>query len=426
MENIDFVYLDKTEHIKEDEFQKTLLENQKTFAKQLENSKQYQDSLGWLDISEWAGDAAISNIMEKANLVRRDADIFVLVGVGGSNQAARAVIKALQKDDGPEIVYAGNNLSAHYGKQLIKKLENKSVYINVIAKNFETLEPGIGFRILRKYLKEKYGQDANKRIILTGTRESKMHEIAKENGYVFLTFPDNIGGRYSVLSDVGLFPMAVAGINIHSLVQGARDMQLSLHKCDLENNIALKYATYRNLFLQKGFPIEMMAFFEPQLHYFSKWWIQLFAESEGKDKKGIFPTAVNYSEDLHSVGQYVQDGQELIFETFIDVFEQNESVVLTKDDIDDKFDYLNDKDLWDINKVALEATIRAHSESGIPCLKFTLPSLNEYYFGQMFYLFEFACYISGSILGVNPFDQPGVENYKGYMFKMLGKFDGLQ
>lgn len=423
MENIDLVYLDKMEHIKKNEFDKTLLDNQKYLKNIMENSIQYQDSLGWLDISEWAGETAISNIMEKAERVRRNADVFVLVGVGGSNQAARAVIKALQNDNGPEILYAGNNISAHYVRQLLKKLKDKSVYINVIAKNFETLEPGIGFRVLREYLEGRYGEEANKRITLTGTRGSRLDEIARDNGYDFLTFPDNIGGRYSVLSDVGLFPMAVAGIDIKLLAQGAKDMQSYLHECDPKENIALRYATYRNLLLEKGYDIEMMAFFEPQLHYFSKWWIQLFAESEGKDNKGIYPVSVNYSEDLHSVGQYVQDGQKIIFETFIDVIEQNESVILTKDHIDDKFDYLNDKDFWDINKAAFEATIYAHSDSGIPCLKIILPSLNEYYFGQMFYMFEFACYVSGSILGVNPFDQPGVENYKGYMFNKLGRPD---
>ncbi|ROR25296.1 glucose-6-phosphate isomerase [Mobilisporobacter senegalensis] len=423
MENIDLVYLDKMEHIKKNEFDKTLLDNQKYLKNIMENSIQYQDSLGWLDISEWAGETAISNIMEKAERVRRNADVFVLVGVGGSNQAARAVIKALQNDNGPEILYAGNNISAHYVRQLLKKLKDKSVYINVIAKNFETLEPGIGFRVLREYLEGRYGEEANKRITLTGTRGSRLDEIARDNGYDFLTFPDNIGGRYSVLSDVGLFPMAVAGIDIKLLAQGAKDMQSYLHECDPKENIALRYATYRNLLLEKGYDIEMMAFFEPQLHYFSKWWIQLFAESEGKDNKGIYPVSVNYSEDLHSVGQYVQDGQKIIFETFIDVIEQNESLILTKDHVDDKFDYLNDKDFWDINKAAFEATIYAHSDSGIPCLKITLPSLNEYYFGKMFYMFEFACYVSGSILGVNPFDQPGVENYKGYMFNKLGRSD---
>lgn len=421
MENLDLDYMDGLQ-IK-DVFDAAIAGNLTYLKDILNNNTKYQDSLGWLNVSEWAGEAALTNIIEKADKVRIDADVFVLVGVGGSNQAARAVIEALQNFNGPEILYAGNNISAHYVNQLLKKLEGKSVYINVIAKNFETLEPGIGFRVLRKYLEDRYGLEANKRITLTGTQESRLHEIALENSYDFLIFPDNIGGRYSVLSDVGLFPMAVAGIDVKALVEGAKDMQSNLYNCDSKENIALIYATYRNLLLQKGYNIEMMAFFEPQLHYFSKWWIQLFAESEGKENKGIYPVAVDYSEDLHSVGQYVQDGQKIIFETFIDIATQNASVVLSKDHVDDRFDYLNGKDFWDINKAAFEATIGAHGDSGIPCLKLSLPSLNEYYFGQMFYLFEFACYISGSILGVNPFDQPGVENYKGYMFKKLGKFN---
>lgn len=423
MGKIDLIYLDGMQHVMKHEFDAAMADNQSYLKEILDNTTKYQDSLGWLNPSEWAGEDAVTNIIEKADEVRRKADVFVLVGIGGSNQAARAVIKALQNDDGPEILYAGNNISAHYVSQLMKKLEGKSVYINVIAKNFETLEPGIGFRVLRKYLEKRYGQEANTHITVTGTKGNRLHEISIENGYEFLEFPSNIGGRYSVLSDVGLYPMAVAGIDIKSLVQGTKDMQTNLYNCDPKENTALIYATYRNLLLQKGYNIEMMAFFEPQLHFFSKWWIQLFAESEGKDNKGIYPVAVNYSEDLHSVGQYVQDGQKILFETFIDIAEQNGSVILTKDNVDDRFDYLNGKDFWDINKAAFEATIGAHSDSGIPCLRLTLPRLNEYYFGQMFYLLEFACYISGSILGVNPFDQPGVENYKGYMFNKLGKFN---
>ncbi|MDF2820263.1 MAG: glucose-6-phosphate isomerase [Clostridiales bacterium] len=421
MEKIDLLYLDNNHQITEEELIKNLSINMDALDEIYENNSQYQDSLGWLNVEEWAGDEAISHLVKKAAQIRKEADVFVLIGVGGSNQAARAVVQALQIDNKPEILYAGNNISAHYVNKLLKKLEGKSVYINVIAKNFETLEPGIGFRVLRKYLEETYGEAAKDRITVTGTIGSSLNQVAKDNGYDFLVFPENIGGRYSVLSDVGLFPMAVAGIDIKALVQGARDMKTRLFSENNTDNIALRYATYRNLLLHKGYNLEMMAFFEEQLHYFSKWWIQLFAESEGKEGIGIYPVAVSYSEDLHSIGQYVQEGQRMIFETFIDIQEQNSSVILKKDHVEDRFDYLNDKDFWDINKVAFEATLEAHSESGIPCMKFILPRLDEYYFGQMFYMFEFACYLSGSVLGINPFDQPGVENYKGYMFKKLGK-----
>lgn len=421
MQKIEINYLDAKKHITEAEFLQHLTSNNQYLDYTKNNNKDNLDSLGWQNPEEWADEEAISKLIEKANKVRTDADVFVLIGVGGSNNSARSVIKALQTKESPKVLYAGNNISAHYVNKLLRELEGKSVYINVIAKNFETLEPGIGFRVLRSYLEKAYGKKAKERIFVTGTKGSYLHQLATEHGYEFLVFPDNIGGRYSAICDVGLFPMAVAGIDIRSIIQGAKDMRECLLSDDYSNNLALKYATYRNLLLQKGYDIEMLAFFEPQLEYFAKWWIQLFAESEGKDNKGIFPVASNYSEDLHSVGQYVQDGQKIIFETFIDIQEQNSSLILQKDHVEDRFEYLNEKDFWDINKVAFEATIGAHSDSGIPCIKLTLPALNEYYFGQMFYLFEYSCYLSGCILEVNPFDQPGVENYKKYMFDRLGK-----
>ncbi len=385
-------------------------------------SLSYQDSLGWLDCEEWAGEEAVLNLQEKARELRKSIDVFVLIGVGGSNQAARAVISALQTDRRIKILYAGNNISAHYTNELIKELEGKSVHINVIAKNFETLEPGIGFRVLRNYLEKRYGEAARSRITVTGTKGSTLHQLAQSQGYEFLVFPDNIGGRYSVLSDVGLFPMAVAGIDILSLVQGAKEMRKLLWESKPCEHIALKYATYRNLLLKKGYNIELLAMFEPQLSYFSRWWIQLFAESEGKQEKGIFPVAVNYSEDLHSVGQYVQEGQRILFETFLEIQEQNSSLILEYHYEDDYFAYLDGKDFSEINQTAFEATLGTHSSSGIPCLRISIPRLDEYYFGQLFYFFEFSCYLSGIILGVNPFDQPGVEHYKQDMFSKLGKF----
>lgn len=424
MEKVNFEIYDKMENVKKEEFHASMIKNEKHLQRMINNQNEYINDLGWFHINEWANEAAVDAIIEKANQIRKDADVFVLIGIGGSNQAARAVIKAFQNEDGPEILYAGNNISAHYVNRLLDKLKGKSVYINVIAKNFETLEPGIAFRVLRDYLIANYGQEAYKRIFVTGTANSHLHQLAKDHNYEFLTFPENIGGRYSVFSDVGLFPMAVAGIDINNLLQGAIEMEKLLFNCNPSDNIALKYATYRNLLLGKGYNIEMFASFEPQFSYFAKWWIQLFAESEGKDGKGIYPVGVNYSEDLHSIGQYVQDGQKIIFETFIDVKNSNSSLILKKDSIDDRFDYTNDKDFWDINKAAFEATLAAHSNNGIPCIRLSIPELNEFYFGQLFYLFMFSCYLSGSILDINPFDQPGVEEYKGYMFDKLGKDNG--
>lgn len=387
----------------------------------LTKEKIYENSFGWLDVDEWAGEAALKRIQDKANEVRSDADVFVLIGVGGSNQAARAVISALPKENAPEILYAGNNLSADYMNKLLKALDGKSVYIDAIAKNFETIEPGVSFRVLRQYLEKRYGSGAAGRITVTGTKGSSLYQLALDHGYTFFTFPENIGGRYSVLSDVGLFPMAVAGIDITRLVLGAKVMRKRLFAEPAAENIAFRYAVYRNLLQQKDYRLEMLSFFEPRFYYFSRWWIQLFAESEGKDGKGIYPVAGNFSEDLHSIGQFVQEGRRMIFETFLDITEKDSSLIIARDNKKDYFNYLDGKDLWNINKTAFQATFDAHHQGGIPCMKFTIPRLDEFYFGQLFYMFMFACYLSGKMLNVNPFDQGGVEDYKKNMFKVLGK-----
>ncbi|CQR47411.1 Glucose-6-phosphate isomerase [Paraliobacillus sp. PM-2] len=428
MTNFTFHYKDPL--IDKQELAEKLCQNKIYLDKAIQNLKRkkdnqsllhHEDNLGWLSVEEWAGKCAIQHMERLSAEIRDDADVFVLIGVGGSNQAARAVIKSLQQDGSPQILYLGNNMSPHYVNKMVQKLKGKSVYVNVIAKNFETIEPGIGFRILRDFLYQNYGQEANKRIIVTGTEGTWLHQLSKQHGYTFLAFPENIGGRFSVLSNVGLFPIAVAGIEIERIIEGAKDMQQLLIKDTTESNIALLYATCRNFLFQKGYDIEMLATFEPQFDYFAKWWIQLFAESEGKQDKGIFPVSVSYSEDLHSVGQYVQDGKKFIFETFLHVEKQNSSYILQSDHVKDRFDYLNGKDLWDINQSVFNATVDAHQAGGIPCLIITLPELNAYYFGQLFYFFMFSCYLSGQILDINPFNQPGVEDYKKQMFDNLGK-----
>lgn len=380
----------------------------------------YQDSQGWLDVEEWAGEEALTALEDLAGEIRQNGEVFVLIGVGGSNNAARSVIEALKQENGPKIVYGGNTLSPWAMQQMLKELEGKSVYIDCIAKNFETLEPGVSFRILRKYLYEKYGEEASKRIIATGTKGSSLEQICKDKGYRFLEFPLNIGGRYTAISNVGLLPMAVAGIDIRSLVQGAADMQRQLQKASCEENLAYRYACLRNILYKKGYRVEMLASFEPRFHWFYKWWIQLFAESEGKDNKGILPMAGEFSEELHSVGQYIQDGTPMMLETFLDVKNQQESLTVEKDFVEDFFGYLDGKDFRDINRAAYQATVAAHSEK-LPCLTLELDSLDAYHFGQLFYFFQFACYLSCKIMGVNAFDQPGVEAYKAYMFKALGK-----
>ena len=392
-------------------------------AEVLAGEEAHRDNLGWFSVDEAAGPERVDFLLEQAARVRADADAFVVIGIGGSNQAARAVVKALRPENGPAILWAGNTISACETARLLKELDGyRSVYIDCIAKNFETLEPGISFRVLRRYLEQRYGQaEAAKRIFATGTPGSTLHQLCIDNGYTFLTFPERIGGRYSVGSDVGLFPMAVAGVDVKALVQGMRDMREELHAAPAGENLALRYACLRKWMLEQGLSLEMLAFFEPRLDYFAKWWIQLFAESEGKDGTGLYPVVSSNSEDLHSIGQFIQQGSPILFETFVTVRARDASVVLPATDKKDYFDYLTGRDFWDINDTARQATMRAHSEGGIPCLELSIPAIDAHTLGELFYFFLFSCYLSCRLVGVNPFNQPGVESYKGYMFKNLGK-----
>lgn len=391
-------------------------------ARAQQGEAKYADSQGWLDVEQWAGEAVLANIEAIAQRVRASCDAFVLIGVGGSNNAARSVIEALSSTgSGPEIIYAGNTLSANALNQMLARLEGKDFAIDCIAKNFETLEPGSSFRILRKALAARYTpEQAAARVICTGTYGSSLEQLCTDNGYTFVPFPTDIGGRYTAMSYVGLLPMAVAGIDIRALVRGAADMQRQLHTGPAEENLALRYAVLRNGYYDRGYKLELLASFEPQFRWFYKWWVQLFAESEGKDGKGLFPVAAEYSEELHAVGQYIQDGAPLMFETFLDVQSRQDSLVIENDGKKDYFDYLDGKDFFDINKAAFHATVAAHSEK-LPCLIFEVPAIDAYNFGQLFYFYQFACYLSGELLGIDPFDQPGVEAYKRWMFKALGK-----
>lgn len=376
---------------------------------------------GWL--SPMKRNDAYAAMLRKAEEVRENAEVFVLVGVGGSNQAARAAIKALSRaGDGPEILYAGNTLSAHYIRGILDRIRGKSVYINVIAKNFETLEPGSHFRLLRGEMAKRYGREEMAgRVILTGTPGSRLEEIAKENGYAFLEFPPEVGGRYSALTPVGLFPMAVAGLNAGEILAGAEDMREELLAGD-GNNAAVEYAAYRNCALAAGYNQEVLGFFEPRFEYFSRWWIQLFAESEGKKGKGIFPSAGSYSEDLHSLGQYMQDGRRNLLETFLRVGDAGAEVPVPEDRaFGDGFDYLSGKDFGEISRCAERATLEAHSAGGVPCAVVSMDRIDEGSMGALFYFFMVSCAVSGKLLGINPFDQEGVEEYKRAMFKLLGR-----
>lgn len=377
-------------------------------------------SKGWLHCGEAA--VQLEAIRKKAAEIRADADVFILVGVGGSNQAARATIEALKRKEAPRVLYAGNSLSAPYLRGILDELEGKSVYIDVIAKNFETLEPGSHYRVIRSFMEKEYGPDEMaKRVTLTGTRGTRLEAIAEERGHLFLEFPRTIGGRYSAFSPVALLPMAVAGLDIDDYLRGGKDMEGELADPD-DGQIAVRYAVLRNLLFKKGFLVETLVGFEPQLAYFNKWWWQLFGESEGKGGTGILPTYALYSEDLHSIGQYMQSGQRILMETFLSVASPGASVVIEADlAMDDRFDYLNGKDFNEINRAAEEATLQAHFEGGLPCTRITVDRVDEYHFGQLFYFFMLACAISGKLLEVDPFDQEGVERYKRSLFAALGK-----
>ena len=353
--------------------------------------ERYADSQGWLDVDEWAGPEILDRTEKLAAHIRDIADTFVIIGVGGSNNSARAVVEATHPS-GARIVYAGNTLSAYELNRVIEELEGHEVVIDCIAKNFETLEPGSSFRLLRQYLVKRYGrEEASRRIVCCGTIGSPLEDLCHAEGYTFVPFATNVGGRYTALTEVHLLPLAVAGADIRALAAGAKKMQL-------------------------------LGFFEPRFRWFSKWWEQLFAESEGKDGKGIFPSSLECSEEMHSLGQYAQDGTHQLFETFIDLTTPGEgdSLVLGGTDVADAFGYLDGKDFWDINKASFTATRAAHAEV-LPVFTLEIDRIDEEHFGMLFYWFAFACYASGSLLGVNPFDQPGVEAYKRLMFEALGK-----
>lgn len=384
--------------------------------------ERYADALGWLSVDEWAGEEMLVRTEALAERIRSEADIFVVIGVGGSNNGCRSAVSALGPE-GVRLVWAGNTLSAYELNQVLKELDGHDVAIDCIAKNFETLEPGSSFRLLRQYLVERYGAaEAARRIVCTGTIGSSLDNLCRAEGYTFVPFATNVGGRYTALTEVHLLPMAVAGIDIRALVTGARTQERLLRTAPARENAAFRYAAIRNMLWSRGYRIELLSFFEPRFRWFAKWWEQLFAESEGKDGKGLFPAAAECSEELHSLGQFVQDGTHNLFETFIDVLEPGaeDGLVLGGTDVADGFGYLDGTDFWDINKASFSATRAAHA-STLPCLTLELDRLDAEHMGMLFYWFAFACYASGELLGVNPFNQPGVEAYKELMFKALGK-----
>lgn len=392
------------------------------------------DFLGWIDLPVNYDKEEFARVQKSAAKIKSDSDVLLVIGIGGSYLGARAAIEMLNhsfynilpKDrrSAPQVIFVGNNISSSYMKDVMDLLEEKDFSINVISKSGTTTEPAIAFRIFRKLLEEKYGKEEAKKRIYATTDKARgaLKTVATEEGYESFVIPDDIGGRYSVLTAVGLLPIAVSGVDIEEMMKGAAMARGDFGKSELLENAAYQYAAIRNILYNKGKTIEMLINYEPGLQYFAEWWKQLFGESEGKDQKGIYPSSANFSTDLHSLGQYVQEGRRDLFETVIKVEEARHELTIEKAENDlDGLNYLAGETVDFVNNKAFEGTMLAHTDGGVPNLIVSIPKLDAYTFGYLVYFFEKACAMSGYLLGVNPFDQPGVEAYKVNMFALLGK-----
>ena len=418
--------------------QKTIL----TYKEQVENihkdlhrrANDEKDFVGWLELPTNYDKEEFARIKKSAQKIKKESDILLVIGIGGSYLGARAVIEALtssfnnmlsEKDRKyPQVLYVGNNLSPNYINELIEYIGDKDFSVNVISKSGTTTEPAIAFRIFREILENKYGIDEARSRIYATTDKAKgaLKTLAQNEGYEQFVVPDNVGGRYSVLTAVGLLPIAVAGIDIDKLMAGARIAQDRYNDPDVKYNECYKYAVARNILYKLYRNTEILVNYEPKMHYFTEWWKQLFGESEGKDQKGIFPAGVDFTTDLHSMGQYIQEGRRNLFETVISIKMPNSDIIINPDDDNlDGLNYLAGKGLDYVNKKAMEGTIQAHVSGDVPNIVIEIEKLDEENIGELIYFFEKACAMSGNILGVNPFNQPGVEEYKKNMFRLLEK-----
>lgn len=390
--------------------------------------------LGWIDLPINYDKEEFARIEKAAAKIQKDSEVLVVIGIGGSYLGARAAIEFLRHNfynsvsktvrKTPEIYYVGNNISSNYLNHLIEVIGERDFSVNIISKSGTTTEPAIAFRVFKKLLTDRYGkEEASSRIYATTDKaKGALKGLATAQGYESFVVPDDIGGRYSVLTAVGLLPIAVSGANITQLMEGAAIMRKHCLESNFEDNIAQRYAALRHILLRKGKSIEILVNYEPSLHYVSEWWKQLYGESEGKDQKGIYPASVDFTTDLHSMGQFIQDGQRTMFETVLNVENSSTEIIIEEEETDlDGLNYLAGRSMDFINKSAMKGTLLAHTDGDVPNLMVSIPEQNELYLGQLFYFFEFACGISGYMLGVNPFDQPGVESYKKNMFALLGK-----
>lgn len=410
--------------------------------KQVADAKEYllsrkgpgNDFLGWIDLPVDYDKEEFARIKKAAEKIKSDSDVLVVIGIGGSYLGSRAVIEGLSNNfnnkldkevrKAPEVYFAGHNISGTYVKQLIDVIGDRDFSVNVISKSGTTTEPGIAFRIFKKLLKDKYGkEEANKRIYATTDKaRGALKTLATDEGYETFVVPDDVGGRFTVLTAVGLLPIAAAGIDIDEFVKGFQDGREMFLNAPFNENPAMLYAAIRNILMRRGKGMEILANYEPNLHFISEWWKQLYGESEGKDGKGIFPASVDFSTDLHSLGQFIQDGSSNHFETVLNVEEPELDIVLEAEENDlDGLNYLAGKTMNFVNQNAMKGTILAHVDGGVPNLRFDIPKMDAYHLAQLLYTFESACGMSGYLNCVNPFDQPGVEAYKKNMFALLGK-----
>lgn len=399
-----------------------------------EGTGEGNDFLGWLALPFDYDKEEFARIKKSAEKIKSDSEVLIVIGIGGSYLGAKAAIDMLSNNfynllsadsrKTPQILFAGNSISGSYLAQLIDFVKDKDFSVNVISKSGTTTEPAIAFRVFKQLLEEKYGKDEAKNRIYATTDKARgaLKNLADSEGYETFVVPDDVGGRFSVLTAVGLLPIAVSGADIDKLMEGAQAASKAYETCDIYNNDCYMYAVIRNILLEKGKSTEIMVNYEPRLHYFAEWWKQLYGESEGKDGKGIFPAAVDFSTDLHSMGQYIQDGRRVLFETVLNVENAGDDLVIeaTPDNIDG-LNFLAGKTMSFVNNKAFLGTLLAHNDGGVPNMIINIPEINEYYLGQLIYFFEKGCGISGYILGVNPFNQPGVEAYKKNMFALLGK-----
>ena len=413
------------------EYSKKVEEIHEELHSKAEDEKEF---LGWLNLPSNYDKKEFEKIKKCATKIRKDSDILLVIGIGGSYLGARAVIESVthtfynylprKQRKTPQILYVGNNLSGTYVEDLLDLIGDRDIAINVISKSGTTTEPAIAFRIFREFLENKYGvKEARKRIyVTTDEKKGALKKLADKEGYETFIIPDNVGGRYSVLTAVGLLPIATAGINIDKLMEGAKFAQEKYSDKNLKYNDCYKYAVLRNILYKDEKNIEILVTYEPKMHYFIEWWKQLYGESEGKQGKGIYPSGAEFTTDLHSMGQYIQEGKRNLFETVINIEKTKSSIKINLDEDNlDGLNYIQGKTLDYVNKKAMEGTIKAHVDGGVPNIVINVESINEETIGHLIYFFELACAVSGKILEINPFDQPGVEKYKTNMFKLLGK-----